>query len=307
MLPLSQQAPGRALPFALALVLTMGTASRVRADTDMTPLALHVTEPAPVTLDETALGRATHSLRVVLTNTGTQTMRVEPLALRFRPVRDGVAFSCDKPDSLGDPPWPRTLDAGASVTLVRDVACETPLPGRYEVEVRGRPRDGPDSAERSYGSFFMQIEPGANPPVRLPWRPSLHAAALPTKDMRPSKDPNHARVVVALINGTRAPAPLSPVHATMRVARHGSHVAVCAEHGVDLAFTGSLGAGRSQLLSAPLGCALSAEADYDVHVSLADASGAKVHLGTYAIRVAIIPSIPPRLEPLEPGMSIDGM
>jgi hypothetical protein len=306
MAPLAQQAPGRALPSALALVLTMGSASLVRADTGMQPLVVHVTEPAPVSLDETALGRATHSLRVVLTNTGARAMHVEPLALRFRPVRGGVAFSCDEPESLDDP-WPRTLDAGASFALARDVACETPLPGRYEVDVRGRPRGAPDSAERSYGSFSMQIAPGANPPVRLPWRPSLHGAGSTTKDMRPSNDPKQARFAVGLINGTRAPVPLSPVHATVRVARRGSHVATCAEHGVDLAFTGSLVAGHSQSLSAPLGCVLSAAADYDVDVSLADASGAKVHLGTYVIRVGFFTSPRPRLEDFAPDRTIDGM
>jgi hypothetical protein len=125
--------------------------------------------------------------------------------------------------------------------------------------------------------------------------------------MRPSKDPNHARIAVALINGTRAPVSLAPVHATVRVARRGSHVATCTEHGVDLAFTGSLGAGSSQSLGAPLGCALSAEADYDVDVSLANASGAKVHLGTYGIRVGFFVSPRPRLEDFAPDRSLDGM
>ena len=170
MVPLAPKSPFRALPSALALVLTLTTraASLARADTDARGLGLHVVEPPPVSLDETALGRATHPLRIVLTNTGTRTMEIEPLALRRRPLRNGVAFSCDEADARNNR-WPRTLDAGSSFTLSSDVACTTPLPGRFEVEVRGRPRSAPDSTERSYGSFFMDIEPGANPPVRVPW------------------------------------------------------------------------------------------------------------------------------------------
>lgn len=269
-------------------------------------LVVRVSDPPTIALETTALGRATHSLRLVLTNSGTKTVQLEPLAFRFRPMRDGVAFSCDDPQGKDDR-WPSTLDGHASFTLTRDVACETPMPGRYDVEMRGRPRGGSDATERTYGSFAIQIEPGSNPPVRLPWDASLYAAASGTKEMRPTKDPNKARIVVALINPTRAPVALTAVHAVMRVTRRGSTVAPCGVRNVDLAFNGSLAPGRSQTMASPLGCDLSAEAVYDVDLAVTSPSGASVHLATHSIRVGVLPPPPPRPDDHPIGKVIGGM
>jgi hypothetical protein len=255
-------------------------------------LSVRVADPPVVTFDSTALGRATHSLRISVTNQGRTPVPLEPLAVRFRPTRDGIVFACEDPRSRDDR-WPATLEAGATFGFSREVTCDTPLPGRYDVEVRARSRSADASTERSVTSFAIQIDPGSNPPVRLPWDPALHGAASGTKDMRPSKDPAAARIVVALINATRAAVPLGSVRATTRVTRRGSSVHACAERGVDLAFTGALPAGRSQTLSMPLGCELSVEALYDVDVSITNASGAKVRLATHAIRVIVnAPSSP---------------
>ena len=287
---------------AVALVF----ASPVGARDDATPLVFRVADPPALGFEATALGRASHPVRLVVTNTGRQAAQVEPLAFRFRPVREGVAFACDEPYGE-EPRWPATLDSGASFTITRQVSCETPLPGRYEVDVRGRPRGGADSDERTYGAFAIQIEPGANPPVRLPWESSLHAAASGTKEMRPTKDPNKARIVVALVNGTKSAITLTPLRAFMRVTRRGSTVAPCAEKGVDLAFSGTLAPGRTVTMATPLGCELPAEAIYDVAVGIGNASGARVHLANHSLRVGVLPPPPPRPEDSQPGKVIGGM
>jgi len=289
----------------ITLFVATVTASNVAADSGVATLVIRVADPPAVSFEATALGRATHPLRFVMTNSGASSVQLEPLAFRLRPMRDGVLFSCEAPQNRDDR-WPSTLDGHASFTLARDVSCETPMPGRYDVELRGRPRGGPESAERVYGSFGLQIEPGSNPPVRLPWEPSLHAAASGTKEMRPTKDPNKARIVVALINATRAPITVAPLHAVMRVTRRGSTVAPCPAQDVTLAFNGALAPGRSQALSSPLGCDLSAEAVYDVEVSATSPGGASVRLAKHAIRVAVIPPPPPRPEDA-PGKVVGGM
>jgi hypothetical protein len=289
-----------------AVVVATAAVSPAAAEGGAATLVIRVADPPAIAFEATSLGRASHPLRFVLTNSGTSAVQIEPLAFRLRPMRDGVVFACDEPQSRDDR-WPSTLEGRASFTLARDVSCETPMPGRYDVELRGRPRGGPDSAERVYGSFAMQIDPGMNPPVRLPWEPSLHAAASGTKEMRPNKDPNKARIVVALINATRAPVTLAPIHAVMHVTRRGSTVAPCPVRDVTLAFGGALAPGRSQALSSPLGCDLSAEAVYDVDLSVSNASGASVRLAKHSIRVGVLPPPPPRPEDAPVSKVIGGM
>jgi hypothetical protein len=293
---------------ALLVGCVMLSASAVDATGEPTTLAMRVADPPPVAYEATALGRATHSIRLVMTNTGTRTVRLAPVVFRFRATRDNVTYACE--DATGEAArWPATLDAGAAFTLRREVSCETPLPGRYEVALLGRPRGGADSAERVYGSFSLQIEAGANAPVRVPWEPALYAASSSTKDMWPTKDPSSARVVVALINASHAAVALAPVHATIRVSRRGSTTAPCAERGIELAFEGSLASGSSRAVTMPLGCALPAEAIYDVDVSIAGPGNAKVHVATHSVRVGVIPPPSPRAEDVQsgPGKVIGGM
>ncbi len=274
------------------MLVALAVAAPALADGGGASLALKVVDPPVLSFDVTGLGRATHPLRLVLTNRSARAVDIEPLVIRYRPTRDGVVYPCDDP-SRRDDRFPASLAANEAYSFSQTVTCNTPLPGRYEVEMRARPRSAPASAERSYGSFPLQIEPGSNPPVRVPWESAVYAAASGTKDMRPSSNPNAARIVIAMINATKAPFVLAPVHATLRVTRRGSSVQACPDHDVELAFTGTLDVGRSQALSMGLGCDISAEALYDVDVSVANASGAHVRIATHGIRVTVrAPSSP---------------
>ncbi len=273
---------------------------------DAGALAVRIADPIAVSYDTTALGRATHLLRLSIGNPGAQAMPIVPMAFRFRPMRDGVLFSCEE-QIASDDRWPAALDPGASFTLGREISCETPLPGRYDVVVRARPRKGTEADERTYGSFALVIEPGANPPVRLPWDGTVHAVASVTKEMRPTKDPNHARVVVAMINGTRAPATLAPVSATFHVGRRGVRIAPCPDRRVDLSFGGALASGRTQMVAVPLGCELSQEAIYDVDVTIANGGGTQVKLASQAVRVGMLPPPGPRPDDNGTAKIIGGM
>lgn len=277
----------------IATVLAVATPFAARGDAGV--LSVKVAEPGALSFDLTALGRATHQLRISISNPGASPMALVPLAFRFRPIRDGVAFSCEEPQGADDR-WPVALDPASSFTLSREVSCETPLPGRYDVEVRGRPRKGTEADERTYASFAMSIEPGSNPPVRLPWDGNIHSSASVTREMRPTKDPNKARVVIAMVNGTRSAVTLAPVHATFHVTRRGMKLVPCADRQTELAFNGSLAPGRTQSLSTSLSCELSQEAIYDVDVMIANAGGARVKLATQSIRVGVLPPPPPRPE-----------
>ena len=249
-------------------------------------LTLKIAEPGVRAYDSTALGRATHTVRLSLSNPTSQAVPTEPMLMRFRPSRDGIPYECDEPRSR-DTRWPRSLDAGATFSFVRDVTCETPLPGRYQVEVLGRAQSAAPGTERAIGSFAMQIDPGPNPPLAVPWESSIFAAVAGTKDLRPVRDPNAARIVVALVNASKVPVTLGTSRVTLRVSRTGSPVAVCPERIVEMPFAGTLAPGRSQSQSTSLGCDISAEAQYDVEVGLAGPNGARLHLASHPIRVRV--------------------
>jgi len=302
-------APGdRAKIWALVLLAASGSAAFPgRAHAESPSIGVRVADPPAVAYD--ALGRSTHPIRIAIQNTSGHALGVTPLAFRLRATRDGIAFPCD--DLAGnDDRWPAVLDPRETIHLSRDVTCQTPLPGHYDVELLGRPRGSADAEERSYASFSLHIEPGANPPVPLPWTPgpTLLAAASGTKEMRPSRDPDLAKIVIGVINGGRTATTLSPMRATLRVSRRGTAVAPCAERSVDVAFSGPLAPGKVKAITLPLGCNLSAEAIYDVTVHLATSVG-RVRIATQAIRVGVLPPPPPRPDDVTgpPGKVIGGM
>ena len=278
---------------ASSFLLAMAVASPVLAEGDTSAvLSIRVMDAPVVSYDSTALGRGTHPLRLVVTNQGTRAVPLEPLVVRFRPTRDGITFACDEPRARSDR-WPTVLEPNATFGFARDVTCDTPLPGRYDVEVLGRSRSAPAAAERGFGSFVLQVDPGPNPPVRLPWDPALYGAASGTKDMRPNSDPGAARIVVAITNASKVPVTLAPLRASMLVTRRGSSIHACPERAVDLAFAGSIAPGRSRALSTPLGCDISPEALYDVDIWVANGSGTKVRLATHPIRVRVNAPVSP--------------
>ncbi|MDB4943689.1 MAG: hypothetical protein JWP97_3223 [Labilithrix sp.] len=262
-------------------------ASTAFASDELGLLTFRIADPAPRGFDATALGRATHQFRVTMANPTKAALEVKPLVVRFVPTRDGTSFACDEPH-VKDDRWPASLEAGGSFTFLREVACETPLPGRYLVEMRGRPRGAPAGEERSLGAFPVQIDPGPNPPVHLPWDASLFGAAAGTKDMRPARGPDAARLVIAMINGGKKDLVLGPVRVALRVTRRGYATPVCPERTVDLAFAGTLAPGRVQSRGLPLGCDIPAEAQYDVDVLVSGgASGERVRIATHPIRVRV--------------------
>jgi hypothetical protein len=276
---------------AAAMAALVGTALVApTAGAELPPVALRFLDPAPLALDATALGRATHRLRVVVKNPGSRAVALPAPVLRFTPIRDGIAFRCD--GVREDPRWQRALEPGESVSIDHDLTCDTPLPGRYDVEVRARAAGDGEGASRVVGAFTLTIEPGTKEPVKLPWDPHLFAIASGTREIRPGTGAAAgARVVVALVNGTPREVQLSSARASVRVLRRVDQALACADRVVDLAYAGGLAPGRSQTAVVLLPCDFSAEGAYDVYVSLL-AGDARVALPRHAIRVAAVPTPP---------------
>ncbi len=251
-------------------------------------VAVRVIPPAPVSYDATAFGRATHRLRLVATNATRKATTLPPFALRLSATRDGVDYPCRADEGR----TPRVVEPGDSVTIERDVTCETPLPGRYEVDVRAL--GGRDQLERYLARVTLVIEASSGAPVRLPSDPRLWAAARSTHEIRPgSGEGTGARVFVALINGTTRDVVVDRSRGSVRVRREGAGTLACPERLVDLPFRGTLVAGRIQSVAIPFACDFSEEGSYEIEVALVTESG-RLPISTSTMRVSRLPTpLPP--------------
>ena len=247
-------------------------------------LVVRIVDPAPVAFDLTAFGRTTHRVRVVYTNE-TRTP-IAPTARRFHVIatRDGLVYPCDEP--MGDERWPHRLDPNESHTIDLNIRCDTPLPGRYDLDIRSRPRSAADTEGQSIGTSAIVIEPGPTPPVRVPGDARLWVASMTTKEVQPAKNAS-VRVVVAFVNGSKREVSLAPAQALVKITRRGEKVTPCAPKLIDLAFSGTLGPGRVRSLASSVPCDLSNEGSYDVDITLT--APARAHLGTHAVRAIAVP------------------
>lgn len=278
----------RSVIAATAALLVLGFATPSKADGTV-PLMTHIEPPEPLSYDESELGRATHDVRVTLTNPNPVAVPLSELAFRFRPKRDGVEYACKETVSTSDR-WPSELRPGKTVSADRSITCETPLPGRYDVEVHARAaRAGEDAKDQLLGSFPLQIDPGKAPPVALPWDERLYAAAETTKEIRPGE--KSGRLFVAVINGSNDDITATPLRASLRVRQRGTKKEACPVHEVQIPFSETLEAGRRQLLDVPLQCKFPREGIYDVDVTIVR-DRARVELGTFSVRAIVVPVMP---------------
>lgn len=264
--------------------LTVGVAD---AHGEGPPLSVRIVDPPPVAFESTALGHARHRVRITLANASSRPVALGVQSFRFLATKDGVTYDCADTDAAVVR-LPLALDPGAAVTVERAVACETPMPGRYDVEVRAHPRDGSGS-ETTLGSFVLMIEAGPNAPVRVPWDPRLAAAATATHEIRPTLDPTAVRVIVAMINTTHGDVPLAPAKVLLHVMRRESTAPPCPDRTIDLAFAGTLGVGKSAELTSPVACDFSREGVYDLDVTVLSPSG-RAKLAALTVRSAVLPT-----------------
>lgn len=247
--------------------------------------AFAIAGPSPLPYASTSLGRARHRLRVTATNPSAAPVPLGPALFHYVAQRDGVAYACERNDDVERPPL--LVEGGKSVTFDRAMTCETALPGDYEVRVRQAPEG--DVVAR----FTLSIGAGANAPVRLPWEPRWYAAAAATSGVAPSAQPvTGARVVVAIVNGSRDVTSLGPHEVRLRTTAHDSGERACSEQVVALEPSGDLAPGRVHSTWLTLRCALPSEGVYDIAVSIASGHHAPIPIATLALRVRSGPIVP---------------
>jgi hypothetical protein len=280
-----ERAGGRALLAALALSVPL--LAPASASAELPAVAMRFADPPPVTLDAMTLGRATHRVRVLVSNTGRRPVSLASPVLRFTPIRDGIAYACET-EAREETRWPRSLEPRESIEVRHGVTCNTPFPGRYEVQVHARSESEPAEAARAVGTFALVVEAGASAPVRLPWDSRLWAVASGNREIRPGRG---ARVIVALVNGTPRDVDLAPGRAVVRVFRKDDGALVCPERVIDVPFEGTLAPGRTQAIATALPCSLTAEGAYDVAVALLGKTDS-VALPRHVVRVASVATPP---------------
>ncbi|AKU95227.1 hypothetical protein AKJ09_01891 [Labilithrix luteola] len=274
----------------------------IAATSDLQPLSVRIVAPPPFGYDESELGRATHQVRLNVTNPNTVAVPLSPLTFRFVPKREGVEYTCTvAPGNIADR-WPSTLNPGDTVTAERGITCLTPLPGRYDVDVHARAeRGGEDTKEHFVGTFELTIKPSKTPPVPLPWDSRLLVAADATKEIRPKE--KSGRLFVGVINASKGDIAATPFRADLHVSQRGKKNAVCADFSVDLPFTRSIPAGHMQSLDVPLQCNFPQEGIYDIDVTVSKGDS-RAKIGRYSVRVIVVPVIPIPRPPVYDQQSI---
>lgn len=269
---------------AIALV---AVAPDSRADT-VPRLSVRIAAPPPVAFDSTALGHATHRVRITFGNPNSTPIALGPHLFRFTPTKDGLTYECE--DGMDDTRWPMALDPGVSVTVERVVHCNTPLVGRYDVEVRAR-RTEPGAVENVLGSFVLTIDGGPNAPVRSPIDGRVWIAASATREIRPGLQSQSSmpRVHFAFVNTTRSDVALAPTRFALHVMRRESTAPPCPERIVDVPGTPAIAGAKTFSFATPLTCDFTREGVYDVDISLLTPNG-RVKIGVVAIRAAVLPT-----------------
>lgn len=285
-----------------ALVLVLASASAGRASADgaadgkdpplrETVLAYRVEAklkvPASVVFEPARLGHAVLPARLALTNLTRAAVPLGSRHVEFLARGALAAYACEVRAPDGDR-WPAALEPGSTTNVERTIACETALPGAYEIEARF---EGTPAADPPLASAPLQIDPGPSPPVPLSTRPALRAIATGTREVEPSQVPGRVRIVLGLTNATARPVPLPTVVIETALHLRGSTL-TCRDRR-EVALTGELGAGRQHALWMPLSCAIPKEGDWEVDVDVGEPSGPPVRLPKHVVHVSVVAQPPP--------------
>lgn len=280
--------PQRSVAALAATALMLASPGPARGDTPPPiNLTAAVIGASPVPYSQTTLGKATHHVRLTYTNGSRERVAVTVTPLHYVARREGIDYSCEERDPEVER-TPRVVEPGAATSSDRWITCETPLPGDYEVAISASADGG------RMASFALSIGAGANAPVRLPWPPGWWAAAMITPEVRPTPGPaTSARVVVALVNGTREVLPLDTQTVRLRTTARGASSPACPEQVFRVEATGTLAPGRVHSTWLALRCDLSSETFYDVDVfAEPPRGGGAVKVAGLVLRVRSGPILP---------------
>ncbi len=249
-----------------------------------TGLTFEVRGPKSAPYDAPSLGAGagrTIALRIV--NDSSRPASLARLAIGFAATRDGVAFPCVEGESIANERLPASVGPHASIEIDRTIACTTPLPGIYEIDVFTHDtRTGP----RHVGHVQLELVAGAHAPRAL--EHGLSATLLGAKRTPPLSErawnEGDYHVVLALINGGPRAVPLGPASLSFLVYKKGSPYP-CQSEAKPLALPAELAPGSVYTESLPISCAPSEEGAYEVSGRFRLDDGGEVEIGRFALRV----------------------
>ncbi|MFO0675789.1 MAG: hypothetical protein U0169_04605 [Polyangiaceae bacterium] len=237
-----------------------------------TGLRAELRGPKGATYDPKAMGPGGRTVSVRLTAEGAAPVTFGSVRFAYRATREGVSFPCREHEGGSfSAREPSSLAPGQSFVFERDLDCALPLVGTYDVEVDvllgRRPEGGPLSVLRA-GSFSFALTRGdRGAPTAVPAVPGLFALAAGTTMSRPMSHERWMRsdhhVLVALVNGGRAPLELPRVRVSFQVFKVGSPVP-CGGEAVPAEVPPTLAPGATFVLRAPISCAPSQEGTYEI-------------------------------------------
>ena len=243
--------------------------------------------PPVVAFDPVRLGHVVVPARLALANASSAPVPLGTRQLEFLARGVYATYGCEMRAPDGDR-WPAVLEPGAVTNVERTLACDTPLPGAYEVEVRWAQTP---ATEPALATAALQVEPGPSAPVPLSTRPALRAVASGTREVEPSRIAGRVRIVLGLTNASAHPVPLPSVVIETSLHLRGSPL-VCKDRR-EVPLTGELDAGRQHVLWMPLSCALPTEGVWEVDVDVGEPSGPPVRLPRHVVRVSAVTRPPP--------------
>lgn len=257
--------------------------------------------PRQVTFDPRTLGPAGAYITIALVNDGNVPVELGRLHAQLRARREGVTFTCDRDvgPSVGVRE-PAILRPGRAFTFHRDLDCQMPVPGHYDVEVdltAKEPLGLPQPAAR----IEVEVEAAkGSAPKPLPGRPGVFVlltgnpvARVPTRVGTP---PEPYSVVLAFVNASSRPVPLEAggLVLTVRDRSMGAPrpAPECGEQRANVASPGVLAPGAVHLARTQLACLPPREGQYDVVGALTFANeGAALDIGAVDVRVSADPRL----------------
>lgn len=238
--------------------------------------------PPVVGFDPVRLGHAVLPARLSLANASNAPVPLGTRQLEFLARGVYATYPCEVRAPDVDR-WPAVLEPGAVANVERTLACDTPLPGAYEIEVRWAQTP---ATEPALATAALQIEPGPAPPVPLSTRPALRAVASGTRELEPSRAAGRVRIVLGMANASAHAVPLPSLVIETSLHLRGSALA-CKERR-EVALTGELESGRQHVLWMPLSCALPTEGVWEVDVDVGEPAGPPVRLPKHVVRVSAV-------------------
>lgn len=244
-----------------------------------------------------SFGALTRTVVLSVTNDSDERKPLPRLWAHYTALREGIPFRCS-PSQAGivKGSEPSALEPHQTFSIERELACLTPLPGAYQVEVRvsaGKEPAAFEDAER-VGSFVLRVldSPAAPRPIA-----ALSGVFVGMGGARVTRPLSRAgwqagdyRVLVIVVNAGRRAQPLGRITLSFETTKQGAGLP-CAGESEPLKLPAELAPGAVEFLRIPVTCAPSEPGKYEIAGRLLLESGFAASVGSIHVEVSENPML----------------